>query len=582
MDHRISVLLTVFVLIFTVSCGGGGGGGGELSVGGIQGPTSVNEGASAQVSVTASGDTGITYQWTCNPGSAGTLTNASGATCTFTAAAVTADTSATISVTVTSDNDGPDVAQLSITVTDVPVAPETGWAQTWGGPGGDNGALIAIDASDNIYVAGMFYNTADFDPGAGIDDHTSNGLADAFLCKYSSSGDSVWTLTWGGSDMDQPEGITIDGTGNIYVTGLFFSTADFDPGPGANEHTAVGDVDAFISKFDASGALVWVRTWGGVSEDCAWDIATDSATGDIYVTGSFYGTADFDPDSDVYNLTPVGGRDVFLARYDAAGDFKWARSWGGASLDSGSGVVVDSLHNVWTVGTFADTADFDPGAGTDTHTASGDTDSFLSEIDSSGNYLMASTWGGPNSSVFARDIELNEAQAIIVTGQFHETIDFCPGANTDIRVSKGSADAFVSRFDSTGGYNWTATWGGIDWDQGSQVAIDGTGAIYAGGYFDGTVDFDPGAAFENRTSAGNADIYVTKLDSAGNYLWTRTLGSVESDVGYSVACDSHDNVYCTGCFMDTVDFDPGTGTDDHVSNGDTDAFLLKYLPDGSW
>ena len=480
-------------------------------------------------------------------------------------------------MTVTSDSYGPEVAQLSITVVDVP---EAGWAQTWGGSGWEGGQELAVDSSDNILVAGTYEDTVDFDPGTGTDDHTAVGGADAFLCTYDSSGGFIWALTWGGSDADNAQAIAIDGMGDIYVAGYFGATVDFDPGSGTDEHMSVGDDDAYLSKFDSSGNLLWVRTWGGVANDHAEDIAIDSM-GDVYVVGSFQDTADFDPDSDVYNLTPVGSYDVFVTKFDSTGDFQWARSWGGSMADDCTGVVVDSSDNVWTVGTFRDTVDFDPGAGTDDHTAVGNPDIFLSELDSSGAYVMANTWGGPGSA-FARGVAINGAGAIFVAGYFSGTVDFHPGATTDDHISNGSHDAFLSRFDSSGSYNWTVTWGGVDYDDARQLAIDGTNAVYVTGAFRDTVDFDPSGAFENHTSVGSDDIYVTKLDSAGNHVWARSLGSAQSDAGYSVACDSNNNVYCTGDFRETIDFEPEAGTDDHTSNGDADAFLLKYLPNAGW
>jgi hypothetical protein len=582
MDSRALCVLAVVVFILSGGCGGGGGGGGDLNVGSVQGPISVNEGASAQYSINASGDTGITYQWTCNPGSAGTFTNATSATCTFTAAAVTADTSATISVTVNSDNDGPEVAQLNITVADVPVVPDTGWAQTWGGTGADNGLRIAIDGSNNIYVIGDFRDTVDFDPGAGTDEHTSNGEWDVYLSRFDSSGNLAWAETFGGSAVDFAEGIVANGSGEIYVTGFFESTVDFDPGSGLNEHIPIGQSDVYLSKFDSNGALLWVRTWGSLLDDKPGDMAIDSATGDVYVTGFYESQADFDPDADVYTLTPVGGRDVFLTKYNPAGDFQWARSWGGSGEDNGACAIVDSSGNIWTGGWFHGTVDFDPGSGTDNHAMVGTQDGFLSQLDSAGAFIIANTWGGAGGYARADALAINSAGAIFVTGGFDGTVDFLAGAGTDNHSSNGSRDAFLTRYDSAGSYNWTVTWGGTGYEFGNQVAIDSANAVYIAGQFEGTVDFNPGSVFDNHTSQGMADIFVSKLDSAGNFVWARTLGSTGEDRGFFVTSDSNNNVYSCGRYSDTVDFDPGTGTDDHVSNGDIDAFLLKYHPDGTW
>jgi len=584
MNNRTLGLLAVVVFILSVGCGGSGGGEDLLTVGSVQGPASVNEGASAQFSVTASGDTGITYQWACNPASAGTLTNAASSTCTFVAATVTIDTAVTISVTVTSDNDGPEVAQLSITVADVPVVQTTGWAQTWGGVQIDKSNTIAIDASNNIYVAGWFTSVTDLDPGTGTDNHTSNGHSDVFLCRYDTSGNITWAVTWGGAGLDEPMEVAVDAAGDIYVIGYFMESVDFDPGSGVEARSTHGDSDAFISKFDASGTFLSVITWGGLDTDFAQSIATNPATGDVYVAGSFAGATDFDPGSGNTSLTSHGDLDAYLVKYNTAGVFQWARHWGGSEEDAASELAVDSSGDIWTVGEFRGTVDFDPGtAGTDDHTATGSPDAFLSRIDSSGTFVMANTWGGTGAVAQPYGVAINSSGAVFVTGNFSDTVDFMPSASTDEHTSNGDLDVFLSRYDSTGSYNWTVTWGGVNDDEGFGVTTDNADAVYITGDFWDTVDFDPGTAVENRDSTGFNDIFVNKLDSAGNYLWTTTPGSVSEETGLSLACDGSNNVYVTGHFYDTIDFDPGAGVDEHTPNGFfDDGFLLKYLPDGSW
>lgn len=583
-NRTLFCLLTVVVFILCAGCGGGGGEG-KLTVGSVQGPASVNEGASAQYSVTASGDTGITYQWACNPSSAGSFTNGTSATCTFTAATVSADTSVTVSVTVTSDNDGPEVAQLSITVVDVPVAPNTGWAQTWGGVQIDRASSVVIDASNTIYVAGRFTSATDLDPGTGTDLRQSNGQTDVFLCRYDTSGNLVWGITWGGGGHDEVTALATDAAGNIYVTGYFMETVDFDPGTGVETRNTNGDSDVFISKFDAAGTFLNVITWGGLDSDSAQSIATDPATGDVYAAGSFAGATDFDPGPGNTSLISHGDLDAFLVKYNSAGVFQWARHWGGSDEDRASGLALDSSGDIWTVGEYRNTVDFDPdAAGTDEHAAFGSPDGFLSRIDSSGTFVMANTWGGPGTVVTKPNaVSINGSGDVFVAGSYSKTVDFEPGTGVDEYTSNGGLDVFLSRYDSAGGYNWTATWGGVNDDEGFAVLTDNADDVCVTGDFRDTVDFDPGTAVENRNAVNFNDIFVNKLDSAGSYIWTRTPGSMSEESGLSLACDSSDNIYIVGRFFDTIDFDPGAGVDEHTPNGFfDDCFLLKYLPDGSW
>lgn len=138
---------------------------------------------------------------------------------------------------------------------------------------------------------------------------------------------------------------------------------------------------------------------------------------------------------------------------------------------------------------------------------------------------------------------------------------------------------FVSKLDSAGGFLWAARWGGsgADEDTGLDVAVDDSGNVYTTGVFVNTVDFDPGPATFTMNSAGDRDVFVSKLDSAGNHLWARQLGGSSEDVGIGIAVDGGGNVHCTGYFEGTADFDPGAGPYDISSAGGRDIFLSQIV-----
>jgi hypothetical protein len=416
--------------------------------------------------------------------------------------------------------------------------------------------------------------TVDFDPGPGVDNHHGSG---AFLSKFDSSGNFLWAKTWGATINGY--GVATDGSGNAYVTGCFTETVDFDPGTGVDERTSNGGEDIFLSKFDPSGNFLWAKTWGGsYYQDVGFGVASDSS-GNAYITGSFLNAVDFDPGpgEDWHD-----GNGVFLSKLDSSGSFLWARTWGGSFDDEGHHVAMDGSANPYVTGSFVGTVDFDPGVVVDNHTSNGDVDVFLSKFDSSGDFLWAETWGGTYADT-GRSVAVDGSGIAYVTGAFSEdTVDFDPGGGMDNHTSKGGIDIFLSKFDPSGDFLWAKTWGGSSDDEGYHVAIDGSANPYVTGCFFGSVDFDPGSGVDSHISNGDHDVFLGKFDSSGDFLWAVTWGGIYSDKGYGVAADDSGNAHVTGYFSDTVDFDPGSGVDNHASNGSIDIFLSRFLPDGSW
>src|SRR5262249_14945501 len=154
--------------------------------------------------------------------------------------------------------------------------------------------------------------------------------------------------------------IAVDASGNVYTTGFFHGTVDFDPGSGTKNLVATGsNTDIFISKLDASGNYVWAKKIGGNTADIGYSIAFD-ASGNVYTTGSFQGTVDFDPGTGTQNLVASGSTEIFISELDASGNFVLAKHMGGGLYGYGQCIKVDASGNIYTTGYFSGTADFDP------------------------------------------------------------------------------------------------------------------------------------------------------------------------------------------------------------------------------
>jgi hypothetical protein len=220
------------------------------------------------------------------------------------------------------------------------------WAKRAGGMLDDDGQAIDVDAVGNSYVTGRFSMSADF----GTITLASGGAADIFVCKLDPDGNYLWAKKAGGANNDIGADITLDGAGNCYVTGWFWSTASF----GSTSLTSSGGRDIFVCKLNSIGNFRWAKQAGGTADDGGSGIALDNF-GNQFVTGYFAGTASFGSTS----LTSGGSTDIFACKLDPAGTFIWAKRAGGASEVVGNGIGVDSAGNQFVTGYFAGTAGFD-------------------------------------------------------------------------------------------------------------------------------------------------------------------------------------------------------------------------------
>lgn len=317
------------------------------------------------------------------------------------------------------------------------------WAKGVGSSSIDHGFSISVDVSGNVYTTGQFVLTADFDPNGGVFNLTSVGSFDIFILKLDALGNFVWAKNIGGSASDCANSIAIDALGNIYTTGYFIGAVDFNPNLGLFNITSLGSYDMYILKLDALGNFVWAKNIGGGSSTASSRSIKLDIYGNIYTTGFFGNTVDFDPGAAVSNLTALSG-DVFISKLDASGNFVWAKSIGGVASDEGSSIDVDPSGNVYTTGYFQGTADFDPGAGVYSLSFVSSQDVFVLKLDTSGNFVWAEKFGG-YSGDYGQSIALDASNNVYTTGWFGVVVDFDPTVGFDSIASFGGNDIFIHK-----------------------------------------------------------------------------------------------------------------------------------------
>ncbi len=463
---------------------------------------------------------------------------------------------------------------LLCTVTGLSQTVKLKWANAMPGSSYDVCKAIVLDNESNVYATGYYSTTVDFDAGPNVFNLSSVNAEDIFLSKYDSAGKLIWAKSIGDFRYQAGFAIALDNANNIYITGIFFGTTDFDPGPGIANLTSAGNEDVFVCKFDNNGKFIWVKQFGGTTNDFCNAIKLDRF-GNIYINGYFDNTADFDPGTGVFNLVSAGATDIFVCKLNNSGNLIWAKSIGGPSADVAYSIGLDEQHNVYSTGFYWATVDFDPGGGIFNLSSNGLGDGYILKLNTNGDFINAGKMGG-NSRVRGISLKLDKTNHIYIAGHFDGQADFDPGGGSQILNSPiDDDDIFIAKYDLNFNLVWVNQIAGPSYQQAFDIETDAADNIYLTGHYNGTADFDPGPANYNLTAAGDPDIFVLKLMSTGEFSWVAPVTGPFYGSGYTLKVDGAKNIYVGGTFEGTKDFDPGTDEVKRTSAGESEIFMLK-------
>ena len=430
-------------------------------------------------------------------------------------------------------------------------APNWIWAYGIGATSNESASSITTDATGNVLATGTYYS-----PSITLGSTTlpNSGIYDIYLVKYDGNGNVLWATKAGSPDMELAKSIAVDATGNVIIAGYFQgATLTID----TIILTSSGGNDLFVAKYDSSGNVLWAKNAGGTLNDEAYCMDVD-ASGNIYLAGNFrspaitFGTT---------TLTHAGNGDIFVMKYDAAGNALWAISAGKSFNEQARSMTIDGSGNVLVTGYYTDSLSF----GVTMLTSAGINDAFVVKLDGNGNEMWAKSAGGPALDV-GRSIATDANGNVLVAGLYESTTLTLGTTNL---TNAGLGDIFVAKYDGNGNLIWARRVGANFNEDAAGIVTDATGNIVVTGtYYSNTLVF--GAITINN--AGSADILTLKYDSAGNPLWAITTGGPSTEVAVDMDIDANGNTLIIGQYASGS---LGFGATTLTNAGSTDVFVAK-------
>ena len=430
---------------------------------------------------------------------------------------------------------------------------ELGWVVSNGGSGEDSGYQVASSPDETVVVYGSISENPDFDPGPGLVPVETQAH---FIAKYSRSGELVWVNF---HEFIPGSVLGIDHEGNIVVAGNFYGTVDFDPGDGTHSLSAGIDWNAFVAKYSSAGDFLWVKQFAGTNHESFSAIAIDHLD-EIILTGRFHGQLDVDPGLDTFWLNSPAGSNPYVLKLDPDGQFIWAGHMNSGPFGQINALGVDESNQIYGVGYYEYFLDVDMGPDTVLlDDLVGPSNGFAVKLTPSGQLVWA------NDFAFSDDNKGSLGTLAVtsdghtwVAGRFKGDVDVDPGPDVQLFSSDGTfTDILMLHFDPDGALLDAYQLGGPGADAERSILVSDAGLVYLAGAYQQTVDFDPGVGQLLRTAVNGSDIFVAKFEETGHPEWVACMGGPKSEDPRDIALDDSGNVFLTGGYNGTVDFDPG-------------------------
>ncbi len=466
----------------------------------------------------------------------------------------------------------------------------TSWAQSiaipqWaiGAGGSGNSASyvnevtsVTCDYAGKVISAGNFAGTIDLDPSAAVANVSAVNTThlNAFVAKYDTLHNFNWGFSLYSTDQSLVSDIGTDINNNIYVAGEFVNQMDADPSTTATYmlNAAGAGRDMYVAKYSPAGSFQWAFSIGSsLSTDYLRKMICDN-DGNTYITGTISDSVDFDPSTVVHRLYATTSGAMFLAKYDAAGNYVWAFSIDEASgNEEGQSLAFDGNGNIILGMIYHNTIDADPSTYTALYTAQGNGDALIARYNMiTGTYVSAFSIGGGTGgpSISSVIVACNPMHQLAVSGRFWGNLDFDPGLATHSINNTSYDDIFVAAYSLTGVYKWCFNIGNnTGTAQPYKMFMDNAGKIYLTGEAAGSSDIDPG------TSSVAATTFIAVYDSTGNYKYSNGFNATSGMYFKGFCMSATDVFYLGGGFKGMLYY---SASDILFGATNWNAFLIRF------
>lgn len=448
------------------------------------------------------------------------------------------------------------------------------WISTIGGTSNDEGRCIAFDQAGNLLIGGLFQDDITIETSEGTSQFSTSYQGCGLVTKLTPMGQIIWSKQLGSNNRLIINAISTDAEGAIYTSGFFDGQSDFDP---SNSEFIIdvspSQICAFLCKWNTDGTFLWAKHFIGSSLITISSSDVD-VSGNIYCTGYFRETADFDPSEDEQLLTSGGGDNGFVLKLSTEGNLVWSRQLLCTAHSNCNSINVDPNGTIVIGGNFTDTCDFDPDEESEHIISSNEfSNSYIWLLNTDGEYeSVINSWANDQSRIL--DVCFDVQSNVIAIGEFQSDMHF--NADGDVQLmSIGGRDVFFVKYDQEGEVLWSRQVGSLANEWAFGINTDHLNNVYALGSYSNGGTISSGQDTIQLPSAQSLDVFILKFNSDGEQESSTTFGGLYWDEPYEIILDQSGNAYCTGYFSEQIDQFTSLPNTPILSNGDGDMFILK-------